>query len=55
MEGSPTAKKPRSKIMILFWIILAFLFLTFALDALGIDVIGTRESDTMIERPHSAE
>ena len=50
----PPAKK-RSKFTLFLLFVLGFALLTFLLDAMGIDVIGTRENDTMIERPHNAD
>lgn len=52
MEGSPAAAKKRSPFLIILLILLGLALLTFVLDAAGFDVVGQRETDTMIERPH---
>ena len=52
MEGSAAPRKSRSKLMVVFYVIVGFILLTMALEALGLDVVGTREHDTMIDRPH---
>ena len=47
--------KKRSKLMTLLYIIIGLVLVTIALELFGADVVGTRETDTMIERPHAGE
>jgi len=55
MEGTPIKpkKKKISTFKLILLLILGFILLTFALEAVGIDVMGTKAKEEIIHRPHA--